>query len=175
MSFCAQRFNLYLLATLLAFTDGCATPAKKSAKIGIIRVHVASSANLPGTGQTVQILRSQPVLVPISNDPVVTEVNLIAATLIEAPGGFAVSVRFDETGTWVLEQASARNPGKHFALYGQWGDKPEDGRWLAAPLINRRIANGTLSFTPDCSREEAQKWVDGLTYQARERFAPKTK
>ena len=78
------------------------------------------------------------------------------------PGGFAIEIQFDENGTWLLEQYSAANPGGHFAIFGQWGDKLANGRWLAAPLITRRIADGVLAFTPDCSRAEADQLVPGL-------------
>ena len=85
-----------------------------------------------------------------------------AAKVIDTPGGFAIEIQFDETGTWLLEQYSAANPGGHFVIFGQWGDKLVNGRWLAAPLITHRIANGVLAFTPDCSREEADQLVLGL-------------
>ena len=67
----------------------------------------------------------------------------------------------------MLEQYSAANPGKHFAIFGQWGEKLADGRWLAAPLITHRIADGMLSFTPDMSREEADRLVLGLNNVAK--------
>jgi hypothetical protein len=41
-------------------------------------------------------------------------------------------------------------------------------RWLAAPLISHRIANGVLAFTPDCSREEADQLVQGLNEASKE-------
>jgi hypothetical protein len=62
-----------------------------------------------------------------------------------------------------LEQFTAANPGRHLAIFGQWGDKLSAGRWLAAPLISRRITKGTIIFTPDASREEALKLVTGLS------------
>ena len=37
-----------------------------------------------------------------------------------------------------------------------------EGRWLAAPLIRQRISDGTLSFSPDASREEMERLVFGL-------------
>jgi preprotein translocase subunit SecD len=109
------------------------------------------------------VLRSDPVQVTVATEPVLTEASIIAARVIETTGGFAIEIQFDENGTWSLEQYSAANPGRHFAIFGQWGEKLVNGRWLAAPLITRRIANGILAFTPDMSREEADKLVLGLT------------
>ena len=83
-------------------------------------------------------------------------------------GGFAIEIKFDENGTWLLEQYSAANPGRHFVIFGQWSEKLADGRWLAAPLITHRIGDGVLAFTPDCSREEADQLVLGLNNAAKE-------
>jgi len=98
----------------------------------------------------------------------VTERNIIAATLLETPGGgFSLRVKFDETGSWMIEQATAGNPGKHLVIFAQWGETVAEGRWLAAPAITRRIADGVITFTPDASREETLKLVEGLNHTAK--------
>jgi len=155
-----QSFATFALAC------GCATH-KEPEKLGALRLHVECAPSLPDKSQTVKVLRSHPVLVTIGEDPVLTEANLIKATLMETPGGFAIRVKFDETGSWMLEQSSSANPGKHFAIFGQWGETLAECRWLAAPLISHRIADGVLTFTPDCSREEAQELVTGLNNAAK--------
>jgi len=127
-----------------------------------LRVHIQTNPNDLGTSQTISVVRSDPVLVTIARNPILTEANIVAARVVNTPGGFAIEIQFDENGTWQLEQYSAANPGGHFAIFGQWGEKLANGRWLAAPLITRRIPNGVLSFTPDCSREEANQLVLGL-------------
>ena len=35
-------------------------------------------------------------------------------------------------------------------------------RWLAAPLITKRISDGVFIFTPDASKEETERIVNGL-------------
>jgi hypothetical protein len=62
----------------------------------------------------------------------------------------------------VLEHNTAGNPGRHLVIFGQWGDKLTDGRWLAAPLITHRIGDSLLAFTPDTTRDEADQLVLGL-------------
>ena len=167
MNFYGRRFNLYLLLSFtLALLCGCATH-KIDRQLAALRIHIESSGNVAGSGLTVPVMREQPVLVTIGGNPVLSEANIIAAALLETPGGYAVEVKFDEAGTWTLEQFSASNPGKHFAIFGQWDDKLKDGRWLAAPIISHRIANGILAFTPDASREEAQQLVAGLNRVAK--------
>lgn len=167
MNFYGRRFNLYFCLMAALAVAGCATGSKQDKQPAFLRLHIEQSGKLADTSLTVPVLRATPVEVSIATHPILTEANLISATLLDTPGGFAVQVQFDETGTWILEQYSSANPGKHFVVSGQWAEKPEDGRWLAAPLITRRIANGVLSFTPDASREEAAKFVKGLNLSAK--------
>jgi len=157
-----QRFNLYLaLAAALALLCGCQTHRQKG-PLAALRVHIQVNPDSLGTSQTISVLRSEPVLVTVARNPILTEANIVAAKVVDTPGGFAIEIQFDENGTWLLEQYSAANPGGHFAIFGQWGDKLANGRWLAAPLITYRIANGVLAFTPDASRAEADALVLGL-------------
>ena len=158
----ARQFNIYLtVATALALLCGCETDRPRG-PVGALRVHVEISSNSADTSQTVSVLRADPVLVTIAQQPILTEANIVASKVVDARGGFAIEIRFDETGTWILEQWSASNPGRHLVLFGQWGDKLVNGRWLAAPLITHRIGNGVLTFTPDLSRPEADQLVLGL-------------
>ena len=101
MNFYAGRFNLYLTAFLaLALAgSGCSTfKKKKEEPVGAVRVHIESSANAEGEGQTVSVLRADPVLVTISKDTVLTEADLLQAALVVTPGGFSIELKFDETG-----------------------------------------------------------------------------
>jgi hypothetical protein len=159
-----QRFNLYLAVTaVLALLCGCQIlHHRQKGPVGALRVHIQVNPDSLGTSQTISVLRSDPVMVTIAHDPILTEANIVAAKVMDAPGGFAIAIQYDENGTWLLEQYSAANPGGHFAVFGQWGDKLANGRWLAAPFITHRIADGVLSFTPDASRAEADQLVLGL-------------
>ncbi|HEX3889669.1 MAG TPA: hypothetical protein VHX90_02370 [Verrucomicrobiae bacterium] len=170
MKVCARVFNVYFtVAAAMALLCGCQTSPQDKAdkKVGALRVHVETNPGPEGTSQTISVLRSDPVAVTISQDPILTEANLIAAKIIESPGGFAIEVKFDEISASSLEQFTAANPGRHLAIYGQWGEKLANGRWLAAPLITHRIADGRLTFTPDASRDEADQLVLGLNNVAK--------
>jgi hypothetical protein len=162
-----RRFNIYLtLTAALVLLCSCKTDRQKG-PVSAVRIHIEVNPDSAGTSQTVSIVRSDPVLVTIAQEPILTEANVVAARVFDAHGGFAIEVRFDETATWILEQYSAANPGLHLAIFGQWGDKLANGRWLAAPFITRRISDGVLLFTPDCSREEADQFVLGLNNVAK--------
>ncbi len=176
MNFYGRRFNLYLLlAVALVLAAGCATGKKEDKQMAALRIHIESDANRASNSKVVSVLRSEPVMISIVTEPILTEENITAARLMASPGGFAVEVKFDETGSWTLEQFSAASPGKHLVLFGQWGDKLANGRWLAAPLINRRMASGTLAFTPDASRDEAEQLVKGLNAYAKKNAEDKSK
>lgn len=176
MIFYARRFNLYLLlAAVLALASGCAMFKKEDKQTAALRIHIESDASLASNSKTVSVLRSEPMMIRIVTDPILTEANVVAAKLMEAPGGFAVEVKFDESGSWTLEQYSAANPGRHFVIFGQWGDKLANGRWLAALSITHRNAAGTLVFTPDASREETDELVKGLNLDAKKNAGEKSK
>lgn len=169
MSFYARRFNLYLLllGTLALAAAGCKTNDADK-QVASLRIYLENRAQVTGSGQTVSVLRSAPVLVTINSEPALTEANIIAARLLQTPDqGYAIEVRFDEAGTLMLEQYTAANVGRHLVIFSQWSDNTADSRWLAAPLISHRIPNGILAFTPDASEAVAQKIVTGLNNMAK--------
>jgi hypothetical protein len=162
MQILMRQFNLYfVLAIGLAVFCGCQSDKHKSS-IAILRVHLETPPDRFDTTKTISILRVDPVTVTVAKEPLLAEGNIVAAKIIEARGGFAIQIKFDEASALMFEQYCASNPGKHFVIFGQWGEKASEGRWLAAPLISHRISNGILSFTPDASREESQDLVDGI-------------
>ncbi len=166
-----NRFNLYLLvACCLVLISGCKTTDSKSQE-AILRVHLEVNRDGSNRYQPVPIDRDQPFMVNVENEPFLTEANVKEARVIDVIGGFAIRIQFDRRGTWLLEQYTADNPGKHLAIFSQFvsgrNKKVTTGRWLAAPLITGRIANGVLTFTPDASRDEAYQIVLGLNNVAR--------
>ena len=285
MKVLTRRFNIYLaLAALLGLVCGCQSDKDKP-PTAAVRVHIEVTPEPTGGTQPISVIRSDPVLVTIKRDPILKEANLVEARVIDAQGGFALQFKFDENGTWLLEQYSASNQGRHFVIWGEWSDndlslfspgdilnlpsfanklnQPADAvslflkgqlsaatqaaltdyqiantnsiplqtalvedlnkiirsqtiystqrfagvvlrqktqqllaqnpqtnsprslnrllledayplelsrnhksvlvnRWLAAPVISRRISNGVLTFTADCERDEADQLVTGL-------------
>ena len=169
----AWRFNLILLgAALTAVIAGCKTPEREAKKqVSTLRVHLES--NLAATNRTeiVSVFREQPMRFQIEKIPTLNEGDIVSASIIDVIGGFAIQIKFDQRGSWLLEQASGQNPGKHLVIFSQFSQAPEyklnSGRWLAAPRIEHRIPEGALSFTPDATREEADAIVKGLNNVAK--------
>jgi preprotein translocase subunit SecD len=144
--------------------------------VALIRIHIESESSAAGPTKSITVLRSAPVTINITTDPILTEADVLAARVIDSPGGgFAIELKFQETAGWKLEQYTAINPGKHLVIFGQWSDKVADGRWLAAPYIARRMGGDTLVFSPDASHEEAEQLVKGLNALARKNAEPKSK
>lgn len=193
----ALRFNLYLLAGLLLMVaTGCQSEKTKAEKaeakkLSALRVHVETKDDgLGEQGTTSNILfpRTSPVTISIAREPILLETDTTRSVVMASPGGFSIEVQFNEMGAITLEQFTAANPGKHLVIFGEWEDPdkksskpaPKDAaseesaatnnasaRWLAAPLITHRISNGILSFTPDCTLEEAKRFVLGLNNVAK--------
>ena len=169
----ASRFNIYLVMfAALALFCGCQsdkTATKQDKQISALRIHIEAHADPAGTSQTVSVLRSDPVSVTIYHNPILTEADVVAARLLDAPAGagFAVEIKLADMPTLLLEQYTASSQGKHLVIWGQWGDKGKDTRWLAAPLITHRISDGVLAFTPDMSRDDAYRLVLGLNNLAK--------
>lgn len=166
MLVCGKQFNLYLtLAVAVTLLCGCQTSAQKeqAKKVSAVRIHLENTPEDPTVTQSVSVLRADPITLTIEKEPIFTEANLVAARTVDTRGGFSIQLNFDESSTYLLEEYSAGNVGKRFVIYGQWGDKLKDGRWIAAPVITGRIADGTLTFTPDMSAEEANQFIVGLT------------
>lgn len=168
-----HRFNIYLLAALaLGALCGCQSDEfLRRRQLSTLRVHIETNQDGTDKVQTVPVFREHPVSVTVSKTPVLTEANVAEAAVVDEPGGFALRIKFDRQGTWLLELASTDNRGRHFAIFSEFANGPRDkkaeGRWLAAPKISQRIKDGVLSFTPDATREEAANIALGLSNIAR--------
>jgi hypothetical protein len=167
------RFNLFLLlAALSPFLAGCSSFTHRNEPTSTLRIFVSIASDTAmgpkDSTETVSVLRADPVQVTIDKTPILTESDLVAAKIIATPDAPAIELRFSPMGTVVLEQYSATNPGGHFVVYGQWGKKLKNSRWLMAPLITGRINDGLLSFTPDMTRDEATQFVLGLNNVAKQ-------
>jgi preprotein translocase subunit SecD len=165
----AERFNTYLLLlAVLAMAVGCQTAeSKRKKQTAVLRVHLEVFRDGMGSNETVPIGRTSPMLINVQRSPFLTEDNVASAKIVNTVGGFALQIQFDQRGTILLEQYTASNPRKRMAIYTQFGEKLDRPRWLAAPMIYKRIPNGVLTFTPDADRDEAEQIEIGLNNHAR--------
>jgi hypothetical protein len=160
------RFNLYLCVALplaLALAAGCQTEQRKRKRqASTLSIHLEVHPDGTNLNAPVPIYRQQPVMVNVDKAAILTEVDLSEAQVVEVVGGFAIRIKFDRRGTWLLEQKTVDNHGRRFAIYCSFGPELKESRWLAAPIISRRISDGVLVFTPDATRAEADEIALGL-------------
>jgi hypothetical protein len=152
-------FNGILALAAVALIAGCGTTEERQRKkeVSTLRIHVESDQQSDHSS-AISVMRSSPLLLNIDREPVLEENHVAAAMVVEAVGGFAIEVKFNRQGSWILERTTVVNRGKHLAIFSYFGQS----RWLAAPQITSRNSSGVLRFTPDCSREEAERFVRGL-------------
>lgn len=158
-------FNIYLLTAI--FLIGCKSPQEKKEaalsrqqkkEMSTIRFHLESTGNSSDRASGVPILRESPIYVNIVPQSFLDERDVLIATLNKYMGGSVIQIKFDDHGTFVLDNHSAANKGKRIAIFSEFGE----ARWLAAPVISRRISEGTITFTPDASPEECERIVRGI-------------
>jgi preprotein translocase subunit SecD len=159
-----KRFNIYLVAALTALLAwGCQSPeTKKKKELASLRLYIETNPHALAHSQVIQILREAPFDVTVEQNPFLSEGNVAEAKVINAMGGYAISIQFNTEGKMLLEQYTSANQGRKVAVFSQWGKDMAQHRWLAAPAVNRRNSNGLFVFTPDASREEADEIVLGL-------------
>jgi hypothetical protein len=149
-------FNTYLLL-LAALMSGCQTN-KKDKELSTFRIHVETNPDGSAQNGPVTIGRSDPFVVNVENAPFITEAHVESGSVIDGLGGFQIMVQLNRQGTWLLEQYSLASREKRAAIFSNFGQ----ARWLAAPKLSRRISDGVLVFTPDATREEAERIVRGI-------------
>jgi preprotein translocase subunit SecD len=166
-------FNFYLTVTLLCgLVSACKTDANKDKKIlSTLDLHLEARADPMGRTETAEVYRQSPIQFTIEKAPFLSAAQVKEAKVIDVTGGFALQIQFDRQGSWLLEQYTAANRTKHILLFTQFvepgEEKMDKGRWLAAPQINNHITDGLFTFTPDATREEAERIALGLNHVAK--------
>jgi hypothetical protein len=153
-------WQLALTALLVA---GCQTDKHdKTKQLATFRVHLEARDDDEQRTKTIQIHQEKPVPVIIEKEPFLTEAHVAEATVVEVMGGYDLRIRLNRQGTWLLQNYSASNPGRHYAIFSEFGVEKKTGHWLAAPSFSRLNSTGVLQFAPDVTREEAAQIALGL-------------
>lgn len=159
------RFNIYLLAllgVLLGPICGCKTTEEKqkSKVASTLRLHLEVNRDDRDHSFGVPVYRKQPVNINIYREPFLDEGYIVKADVVDVDddGGFGIRVQFDKHGTMVLEGVTAGYKGQRIAVFSLFNQP----RWLAAPRIAKHISDGVFVFTPDATREEAERIVQGI-------------
>ncbi len=132
---------------------------KKPKPLNKIRIHVEAKRELPERSLPAIVGRTSALVFNCEKIPILNESHVENALIVDQPGGFQVRIRFNSMGSKLLESYTAAAAGRHLCIIA---DIDGEGRWLAAPLVRQRLGDGTLSFSPDASREEMDRLVNGL-------------
>jgi hypothetical protein len=170
MKFAVVRFNTYFIVALGCLLGACKSNSagkKEEKEASTIRFHLEVNPDGTERNGPVPIHRTQPFYVNVEKSPFLTEFNVVKASAEDdGLGGFQFVIRFDRTGTWLLQNYTLSHNGKRIAVFSHFGRPKEKGkgeaRWLGAPLITARITNGVFTFTPDATRDETERIARGL-------------
>lgn len=156
-------FNCILVAALglAGLAVGCRSPQERQAasELSTLRLYLETDVDTTGDKTAVvPVYRASPVLVRIAREPFLDEGAITDARVVDVVGGFAIALRFNLHGTWVLDNVTTSYRGQRMVIHSHF----TEGRWLAAPKITTSLRDGVLVFTPDATREEAERIVRGL-------------
>lgn len=161
MNIARRRFNLYLLTLLgAALLSGCASTKKKQPET-VLRVHAEATSSTAFTSK-VALFEQSPVNLIVDQSTLLSDLDVDKASVVNSLGGYAIVIKFNKRGQWLLDEHSSLNIGRHLAIFVQYGEKLAKAKWIAAPIISNRISDGALIFTPDTTREDAEAIVKGL-------------
>ena len=99
----------------------------------------------------------------VDKEPFLDSADVIEAKVLEDLGGFVIQLRFNWRGAQILSGVTTANRDKRIALHCVFN---KQARWLASPVIRKPVKDGLFTFTPDCTREEADHIVKGLNLEA---------
>jgi hypothetical protein len=177
-------FNIYFISAWAALAVGCHSGGLHFHKkqVATIRLYLQTSDQASDSGKV--LVTRQNIPMTIQRDPFLDESDLRQARLVDDPDGtYAIELVFDDHGAAALDMKTIGNRGRcivifsHFPPPGTKEDAPETepsqpkpatpdaprrSGWISAVMINGRMANGTLRFTPDATRAEAETIVAGL-------------
>jgi hypothetical protein len=172
MLICSKRINIYLTLALTVFLAACASKNgdkkqkvvldKKGKEMTFLRVFLQEEPDGSERTATVSIYRANPMRINVHKEAFLDEGNLAKASVVDDIGGFALKLEFNRRGRWLLENQSMAFKGRHMVVAALFGDTTDKLRWLAAPYISGPIKDGVLRFTPDATREEAERIALGL-------------
>jgi hypothetical protein len=155
------RFNI-ILAAFLLLAAGCKTSEekKKGKEATSMRLHLETNPDGTSHNFAATVYRANPIKIQVERDAALDEGFMAKAEVVAADqfGNHAIKITFDDTGKQRLTYVTSSHKGRRLVILCKWTET----RALGAPLINKTISDGVLVFTPDATREEAERIVFGL-------------
>jgi preprotein translocase subunit SecD len=158
------RTYINIILLLAGVVAGCQSSKDKNKEFSLVKLHAESSDSGSDFTKSVPIYRASPTYVTVDNNAFLDENDLVRASLVEE-NGFDIQLQFNEHGVLLLENITRSNQGRRIAIFCDFG---KSARWLAAPVFNKPVTDGIITFTPDATREEAERIVRGLNNEVKE-------
>src|SRR5436190_22799225 len=124
------RFNTYFAVAMVALLGaGCASSKpdhdeagkkKKKRQEAVLKLHLEINADGTDRVGTATVGRSAPFTMSIEKKAFLTQLQIVNAQLLETQGGYSISLQFDHKGTWMLDQYSTANKGRHIAVWAEY-------------------------------------------------------
>lgn len=175
-----RSFNIYFFAAAAILASGCGSRSLSLHKdYTFLRVYMEARNGASSGSQIVEVAHT-PIFVVA--EPFLTEQDVSQARLMDNPDGtYDIQVSFNDHGSLVLDMTTTSSRGLDLVICVQYPprswNRPNDSdafpsdksasarsRYMSwsAVRIRSGLTGGTIVFTPDASRVEAQRIVDGL-------------
>jgi hypothetical protein len=160
MKIWSRSFNTYLLLVLVFLPAGCETVGTSKQEATTLRFHLESPRDPNGRTVDIAYYRASPMTLAVEKESFLDEGSVTKAEVVEDHGTFAIRVELHRHGKLVLDTTTtnSRNRGRRILLFSAFGD----ARWVGAVRIDQRMSDGSITFTPDTTRAEADRIVRGL-------------
>ncbi len=163
MNIFQARINIYLGIALgcLLFMGCKTTDQKKQGKDATTIQLFIENINTVAEKRSVTIGQQPKIQIQVTPTPFADTADIKEVEIVDVDnlGGFAIRLTFNDHGKLVLDTVTTSSKGLRMPVMVAYTEI----RWLGAPIIKRRISDGSLVFTPDCTRAEAERIVRGLT------------
>jgi hypothetical protein len=148
---------------------GCNTPKTSppnqleqdpSKQATLMQFHIEANPDPTGRTMDAPIFRANPFHLTVQREPVLDNGFMEKAEVVDTDemGGYGIKITFNKLGTRRLDALSVEHRSQRLAVHAEW----TEARWLASPVLNKRISDGVFIFTPDATREETERIVRGL-------------
>jgi preprotein translocase subunit SecD len=148
-----MKFAPYLLLLALIIAGGCKSKPPQNAVT--MSMHLPADVTTPQDRRVPAVIRSPTMSFLVDGLAVFTDDDLDGVELRDDDDGLRMRFAFNTAATIRLDVLSNDKRGSLVVVF--LNNQP-----VGAPQLKQRIVDGTFEFTPNVSREEAERLVEGL-------------
>ena len=141
-----------LYISMLAILTGCTTTPKPNASV---KLEFRTGSQSPGPGLTEMTAVGSENPIYISDNVVLSNVDVKSARVVSGPIGPQVEITFTMKGAERFEAVTENNIRKPLGIL-------IDGQLISAPIVMDKISGGKALIAGSFSQEEAKRIADGI-------------